>query len=266
MRKLETSEVKQTIFDILCAFADYCDKYQLRYYLSGGTLLGAIRHKDFIPWDDDIDLLMPRPDYGKLHELLKNESIRPYYKLISLEAGNSFWPFAKLIDTRTHTENTYATTDRWLWIDIFPMDGLPNDEEESNKILSQAPPMKIWFNRCNAKIGEGKGTIRSIMKIPMILALRLYTPERLGRKLDTLAKQYSFEDSDYVGGIAWSLGPKERMYKTDYLVTEDVEFHGRKFHAPACWDYYLSRIYGDYMQLPPENQRVNHDFTAYIED
>lgn len=266
MRRLDAQEIKKNIYDILCAFTDFCDEHGLRYYLCGGTLLGAVRHKGFIPWDDDIDVLMPRPDYERLHKLLRNEGIKSYYKLISIENGNSFWPFAKIIDIRTHIENQYVTSDRYLWIDIFPMDGLPENQKQSDKLLSKAPSLKIWFSRCTAKIGKGKGIFRKFLKIPMLVLLRLYTPERLGRKIDKLAKQYDFDESEYVGGVSWSLGPQERMKKSDYLPYCDVEFWGRKFHAPACWDFYLSQIYGDYMQLPPENQRINHDFVAYINE
>lgn len=264
MKELDNNEIKNIIFEILCVFSEFCDEHDLRYYLCGGTLLGAVRHKGFIPWDDDIDVMMPRPDYERLHVLMRKEAIKPYYKLISIEAGNSFWPFAKILDTRTHIECQYTTADKCLWIDIFPMDGLPNNKKKSDKLLSRAPLLKIWFGRCTAKIGTGKGWFRKIIKIPIIILLRLYTPDRIARKMDNLARQYDFNKSEYVGGVAWSLGPQERMKKIDYLPYCDVEFCGRKFHAPACWDYYLTKLYGDYMKLPPENQRINHEFIAYI--
>ena len=266
MRQLDSQEIKQVILDILSVFAEYCDEHGLRYYLCGGTLLGAVRHKGFIPWDDDVDLLMPRPDYDRLHELVKSEPICDHYQLISITAGNSFWPFAKLIDTRTHTDNTYNTNDQWLWIDIFPMDGLPADEKESAKVLSIAAPMKKWFTRSNAKFGEGRTVFKKITKIPMILFLKIINPKTFGRKLDRIARRYSFDDSEFVGGIAWSLGPKERMKKEEYISAVDMEFCGRLFHVPECWDYYLHSIYGDYMQLPPEDQRVNHEFVAFIDE
>ena len=100
----------------------------------------------------------------------------------------------------------------------------------------------------------------------MILLLQIYTPERFGRKLDKLAHQYEFDKQEYVGGVAWSLGTKERMKKKDYLPYSDVEFCGKKFHAPACWEFYLTQIYGDYMKLPPKSQQINHGFDAYIDE
>lgn len=267
MRKLENKETKQIIFQILCAFSEFCDENNLRYYLSGGTLLGAIRHKGFIPWDDDIDVLMPRPDYDHMHKILKEKNIKSYYRLSSIQAGNSFLPFAKIVDVRTYIKSKYIRDCKGLWIDIFPMDGLPEDKKQSNKILSKAELIKKWVIRCNAKIGPGKNIWTTIIKVPTILIFKIYNPgKKLGQKLDKIAQQYDFDSSDYIGGIAWSLGANERMKKTDYLPVKDIEFCGRMFHAPACWDYYLTKIYGDYMKLPPEEKRVNHNFSAYIEE
>lgn len=263
--KLTIEDIHSVTLELIEKLIQICDAIGINYYVAYGSLIGVVRHKGFIPWDDDVDLLMPRPDFDKLHDLLRKGNIRPYYKLISLQMGNSFWPFAKIIDTRTYVKNEYSNVDQHLWIDIFPMDGLPDDKEESDILLSKAEPLKKWINRCSATIGKGKGFVRSIVKIPMILFLRMYTPERFGRKLDKLAHQYDFDKQEYIGGVAWSLGPNERMKKKEYLPYNDVEFCGKKFHAPACWKFYLTQIYGDYMQLPPESKRINHEFDAYIE-
>lgn len=265
---MEGKELKQIIFNILCAFSEFCDENALRYYLCGGTLLGAIRHKGFIPWDDDIDILMPRPDYNRMHKILKEKNIKPYYTLISLQADNSFLPFAKIIDTRTYTESRYSDSDnKGLWIDIFPMDGLPKNKSQSNKILNKVSHLKKWFIICNQKIGTDKKTLKAILKIPLLLVLKIFKLEQwYGRRIDKIAQQYDFDTSEYVGGIAWSLGAKERMKKSDYLPIEEVEFCDKMFHAPACWNYYLTKMYGNYMELPPEEQRVNHAIVAYIKE
>lgn len=258
MRLLSETEVKDYVFEMLGDFADYCDKNGLRYYLCGGTLLGAVRHKGFIPWDDDVDLLMPRPDFDRLHALLKKETIKTYYKLIGYNAKEGYWPFAKLIDLRTKVDNEFSSADKHLWIDIFPMDGLPDNVEESNTVLSFAPSRKVKFVRAFAKVGKGQSFIRTIGKIPVMIYLRTIGIRKTAKKIDSMARKYPFENSAYVGGIAWSLGPKERMIREEYTPVTDLEFNGRLFHAPACWDKYLKQIYGDYMKLPPVEQRVNH--------
>ena len=266
MKQLSEQEIKDGVFEILCDFAEFCDENGLRYYLSGGTLLGAIRHKGFIPWDDDVDMLMPRPDFDRLHTILKTKSIKPYYKLIGYNANDGYYPFAKIIDLRTKVINEYSTVDNNLWIDIFPMDGLPDDKAASDEILSFAAGHKIDFIRAYARIGKGKNFIRMLGKIPVKLYLRLYGIKKIAKKIDSLSREIPFEESEYVGGIAWSLGPKERMRREDYVPYYDVEFNGKLFHAPACWETYLKQVFGDYMKLPPEDQRVGHNNIVYYLD
>ena len=263
MKKLSEKEIKQNIFEILSAFADYCDEYGFRYYLCGGTLLGAVRHKDFIPWDDDIDILMPRPDYVQMQKLIEKTPIAPYYQFRSFEQGNSPFPFGKIVDTRTEVHTKFNNLDSALWIDIFPMDGVSESEKESNSLLRYAHWWKRIYLLAMANAGTGTTRFKEVFKIPALVIAHMVGWKRCALKLHILAKQYDFDDCDYVAGIAWSNGPRERMKKADFVPYEDKEFHGRMFHAPACWDFYLKAMYGDYMKLPPENKRYAHMIDAY---
>lgn len=263
MNKLSEKEIKQNIFEILSAFADYCDARGLRYYLCGGTLLGAVRHKDFIPWDDDVDVIMPRPDYVQMQKLIEKIPIAPYYQFRSFEKGNSPFPFGKIVDTRTEVHTKFNNSDNVLWIDIFPMDGVPDEEKKCDAILNQAFKWKVMHGRSLAKIGTGITWMKAILKIPALVVPHMIGWERYTKRLVTLARQYDFDKCEYVAGIMWSCGTCERMKKEDFLPYDDKEFHGRMFHAPACWDLYLKGMYGDYMKLPPKNKRYSHMIDAY---
>lgn len=261
-RKMESDEIKERLFQILSDFADYCDANGLRYYLCYGTLLGAVRHHGFIPWDDDIDVMMPRPDFDKLAEL-NLKGMKPNYVLEGYALKNSLWPFCKILDTLTCVENEFRKGDKHLWIDIFPMDGLPDDKETSDRILTRTHKLRDYYKYYGAIIGKGKSTFRTYAKIPVILIGRWGGLKLLTQYMDRLARRYPFDDSEYVGEIAWSLGTFERMKKSEYLPMTDVEFCGKHFHAPACWDQYLTSIYGDYMTPPEESARTTHEYTAY---
>lgn len=263
MKRLSDSEVKQNIFEMLSAFADYCDQHGLRYYLCGGTLLGAIRHKDFIPWDDDVDVLMPRPDYIKLQQLYDRQPIRTYYQLRCYGQENMPIPFGKIVDLRTRLVTKSSDFDTAIWMDIFPMDGVPKEQKKCESLLMKAYRWKYMHGRTKIKIGTGKTRWKAIFKIPVLVVAHMIGRRRCTKRLDTLAKQYDFDECDYVAGITWSNGPCERMKKADFLPYDDKEFHGRMFHAPACWDTYLRGMYGDYMKLPPIDKRQSHNIEAY---
>ena len=127
MIKLDNTEVKKYILNILCEFAAFCDQNGLRYYLSGGTLLGAVRHKGFIPWDDDIDVMMPRNEFEKLEKILNEKKIAENLSFISYDNGNMHYPFGKVINTNIKIDDSCVKDklEQYLWIDIFPMDGIP---------------------------------------------------------------------------------------------------------------------------------------------
>lgn len=263
MRRLDNREVKEKLFEILSWFADYCDENHLRYYLCGGTLLGAVRHKDFIPWDDDVDVLMPRPDYQRLHTLIQTIPIPAQYQLQSPILGNSIFPFGKIIDRKTRVKAKYNSADIRLWIDIFPMDGLPSDEISCGRFLRKAQLLKKGLALSVSELGIGTNKIRTVTKFPFQILAHLVGHEYFSHKLSKMADRFDFEKSNYVGGVVWSCGPGERMKKADYLPYEEMEFHGRYFHAPACWDAYLTSLYGDYHQIPPKNKRQGHSLKVY---
>lgn len=133
-RQISDEEVRKLELEILIKFAEYCEKYHLRYFLAYGTLIGAIRHKGFIPWDNDVDVVMPRPDYNRFMQLIKDENIGEYFRVLDYHDVKTF-PFAKVVDNRTKLSEKFLITDTLgIYIDVFPMDGLPDDERKRKKI------------------------------------------------------------------------------------------------------------------------------------
>ena len=258
-KKIDSKEQKEYIFTILSDFADYCEDNGLDYSLCGGTLLGAVRHKDFIPWDDDVDVFMPRPDYVKLHRLLKEKKIKNNYIIKSLEAGNADFPFAKIIDTDTKLDPKYYSTDRNLWIDIFPIDGLPQNKEKGYKILVIANKIKKMYEKSVIKIGTGKTQFRALAKMPVLIVFHGIGAKRFGTILNKIALRYDYASSEIIGAIAWSCGKCERMKKKIFEKKTYLSFHGKKLRAIKNYDKYLKKMYGNYMELPPEDKRIVHE-------
>ena len=263
---LSTAETRELLLSILVFFTDFCDQNNLVYFLAGGTLLGAVRHKGFIPWDDDIDVFMPRPDYEKMHDQIRMHGLgSERYQLIGLHAGVGTWPFAKIVDRQTVVDAEYvAENQHHLWIDIFPIDGLPSDQSMSDQHIHQAGILKRLYSIATARLGHGKTPLHSLIKIPVNLLLRCYGAGRLARRMDAHARKFSYSACSYVGNIIWCVGVGERVPKEVFSSRTLVDFCGRSFYGPAAWDQYLSSVYGDFMQLPPpEKQKSNHDISVY---
>ena len=270
-RLLSSKEVQELLVDMLQTFADYCEKHGLRYHLVGGTLLGAIRHKGFIPWDDDIDVGMPRPDYERFLDLVKKEPLAEEYQVISLKEGNSPLPFAQIVHNRTRVERP---SEKFMeeefivlkaFLDIFPQDGWPEDEAAAKKVVKEAKFLRTLNRIAKAKIGKGATFARRLAKIPVAMVAKTIGPIRINRWLDAYAKKYDYDSSKYVGAITYGVyGIGERCLREEVINFVEVEFEGRRFMAPGCWDSYLSAIYGDYMTLPPEEKRINHALKVWL--
>lgn len=269
-KKLNTREIQLEEKKILDCVVDLLDKNNLKYSLCAGTLLGAIRHKGFIPWDDDIDIMMPRSDYDKLQKILKNTSniLGDDLYFHSLELKNSNMPFTKVYNhnIRAYDWRYNDKYEKYLWIDIFPIDGFPDNVGECKKWFAKRNKIKKMFmySKMNPKFlfykkEYIKNIIKGLFKIISILIPKNY----YAKKIISLTKEYPYEASKYTGCFVWGYGPQERMKKEDFENYIDVEFEGSKYKGIKEYDKYLTNLYKDYMQLPPEEKRVTHSFEAW---
>lgn len=261
---LHRKEVQQIELNILIAFSNYCKEHNLRFYLAGGTLLGAVRHKGFIPWDDDIDVCMPRSDYEKLLRVFDNS--RGNLILKSNQLSNMSAPFTKVIDITTVIESKYqdSDVDTNLWIDIFPIDGLPENYQELSNMYKKINIYRKILMLAHLRLGAGKNFLRKYGKYIIKGLANLYSKQRCINNIEKLASKYPYDECKYVGAVTWGLyGIGERMLKSEFEQAVEVEFEGYKFPTFSCWDSYLKGLYGDYMQLPPIEKRKTHSMVAY---
>lgn len=262
MEWLSHTELQAAELNILIFFDHFCKTHGLRYSLAGGTLLGAVRHKGFIPWDDDIDVMMPRPDFEKFIELFSETQNQSFF----LYSGESpKYPFAKLLSRDIAVQREGINDVPNLWIDIFPVDGLPEDEERIRKIYKKNRfYIKIICFAMWKSLKEYRGRQNKLKAFLITIFVKIYGVKRACQSLDKLAKKIPYGSTKKMGIIAWGMyGPGEKMPLSGFDAPVQVDFEGYKFMAVSCWHEYLSGIYGNYMQLPPEEKRVAHDLKAY---
>lgn len=252
---LSLDDIKRIEIGLLDYVVNVCEQYTLRYFLIFGTLIGAVRHKGFIPWDDDIDIVMPRKDYEQLNKILSQTKSERYVLLNDKTKGYTF-PFAKVVDTKTQIlEETLEDFEyNGIWIDIFPLDGIKNIFHYKACYL---------INKCRAasiykQFPKGRGGSYWGWKLCRIIGHRFFA--KLFNKICT---KYDYEASDEVGvmGTYKTHFPREIMDEITLL-----EFEGKKYCAPKNYDYILSFTYGDYMKLPPENERITHHIKAIMKE
>lgn len=263
MRKLTNEEIKCIELNILKEFVKCCEEYGLRYYLCGGTLLGAIRHKGFIPWDDDIDICMPREDYEIFTNIFRDNDI---FLLRSNCRNNFIGGLSQLVDRTTIVDYKYKSDNCYinLWIDIFPIDGLPEDICEVEKIYKKCYFYRTIYQLVDCKLGEGSTVFKKYIKYILKPLARIVGKKRCIDKIEEIINLHPYSESMYVGCVSNGIyGVGERMLKSEFEKSVNVEFEGYIFKTFSCWDSYLKGIYGDYMKLPPIEKRKIHIMSAY---
>ena len=267
MKELSLEEVKQIQLSILQYIDRVCEENKIPYYLGGGTLIGAIRHKGYIPWDDDIDIMLLRPDYMKLLSVLEANDT---YKCLSMYNQNDyFYPFAKVVDSRTELiekNSDFKIQNYGVYVDIFPIDSLPDDNENRHAhYQSILKTRKLYYLSLYKKIPA----VGNLLKYPPKFCWWVYSRIKGWKfwlnKIEELANLYSNEDSEYVGCVVAGYGEKEQYHRSIFSKQIKVPFENYEFAIPKGYDEYLTNVYGDYMQLPPVDKQVTrHNFVAYI--
>lgn len=269
MRTIQIDEMKQRLLSIAEYLDKLCEENGINLFMSGGTLLGAVRHKGFIPWDDDIDMYLSRPDYDRLIEIFRQQGNNGKYKLLAHELDDKYlYGFAKLIDTDTLLieKGGDAGVEMGLFLDIFPIDGLGDDIKFAKKhmkkinkyiILNLSLLVKPWRKEVSFAKNFAIACVRVLAK--------MYGANRLHKKLSEIVHSVPYETSKYVGEFIDEIGDKRIMLKNemydDYVL---MDFENIKLKAPKNWDKWLTQFYGDYMKLPPVEKRVlTHGYELY---
>lgn len=263
MAELSLDKIKRLELDVLSDVAAFCEQSNLRYFLAYGTLLGAVRHRGFIPWDDDVDIWMPRPDY---ETFLRSyvPSRNPACRLIDSSREKRYGlTFAKVYDARTIVREAMYRKDGagsyGVYVDVFPLDGFAGRRQWFvGHLLQKALNVK------NATFGTGRSWFKAaLMRLTKVLLLPFPTAF-LVRLSDRNATKVPFDASAQVGFLSDTRSFMVAYPKSDFDSTVGIFFEGRSFRAPRNFDDVLRRDYGDYMTLPPPDKRVStHHSTAY---
>ena len=255
---MDLRQIQEAELQLLQTFAACCDKHQLRYYLAGGTLLGAVRHKGFIPWDDDIDVIMPRPDYEQFLEIAHSGELNGCRVMDDYHDMPVNTPFAKLEKPDIKVSYRLKQEQQSLWLDIFPMDGMPADDEELKRHLKELRHLDYCLWQAQSDGQKIANPLKRIAKKVLFFGYRRKGSLYYAKKMTACAKKYSYDECEYVGCSVGKYGEKERIRKADFEERCLMDFEGQPFYVSKGYDIYLKNLFGDYMTIPKEEDRHIH--------
>lgn len=277
-KKIGLKEIQEIELDILIYLDKVCKKNNIKYYLCSGTLLGAVKYKGFIPWDDDIDVILMRDEYLRLMNILKNDN-GGRYKLLSIyNSKDYYYPFAKLVDSHTVLiENAKKINGMGIYIDIVPMDGYPDSNIEKHissvRIIRNLMVRRFRIKNCIRDnfdfISFTKEKVKFKSFKDLIYSFIDYVSLPLGynfwvKLFDKKISKYDIHKCDYIGVRTNNFGIRESFLKKDIIEQDLYEFEGKKITSFKNYDLYLRRKFGDYEKDPVESQKLtHHQYEAY---
>ena len=262
-------EVVRVELEILESVARFCEEHDLRYFLAYGTLIGALRHKGFIPWDDDIDVIMPRPDYEKFVTYCKTQ--KTPFKFLSAQTDDGYaYLFGKVMDTETELCEFMGNrnkVDMGVFIDIFIYDGMGNTEEEAKKNFNKSRFSRELLVASNWKKffrSKTKAWYYEPIRFAFFLISRMRNHKKLIRSVEKKYENIDFYANEYVGNLCSDKRDLSIIKRREIDTYTTLEFEGEQFSVFSGYETYLTNMFGDYMQLPPEDKRVtHHTFSVY---
>lgn len=270
-KQIDSAGYKNCARDILAYIDEVCRKNNIKYYLMFGTLLGAVRHKGFIPWDDDIDVAMDRKNFLQLIDAVREDN-HPYYKLMWLtEKADYDLPLPKMIDTRTELIQAGRKSELMLgiWVDVFILDDVPDDLRKQKKTLNTfAFAEEIWnYSQYRFYSLRKKPNWRAKAKWIIYSCLALPGSRFWANIMYRAANKHNGKSAQHFAPLVFC-GIKRIAYKKEWFGNgAELEFEGRNYMVPQNWDALLTSIYGDYMTPPPEDKRNSrHGFTVYYKE
>ncbi len=265
------AELQDKMLDILKEFILLCNEHRLQYWMAGGSLLGVIRHKGFIPWDDDLDVFMPRPDYEKLWALVGGVKIHDHYTLCRTTKNKNYHHrVMQLVDTNTtfvHSRSKNENIEHGLYIDIIPLDGCPEGKVKRLSQIVNAIVFSIYNIQCPPEYNGGNltGIISLATKVMLAFVKKQERRYQIWKRAEKRMTKYQWDTCSHVKSIAAGFDVLVTPFDKEWFGYRTGVFEDIIVSIPKRAEAYLELKYGDYMKLPPKEQQVVRHHTEFID-